>query len=76
MQQTTLRILKTTEVEKPMTYTQWCKKYKVGSRVPKTQNNCDMYTSGDYNFDKLVTMIKNQNKNPSVYDRILKAITA
>lgn len=76
MQQTTLRISKTHEVKNPISYAQWCKKYKVGSRVPKTQSNCDMYTSGDYDFDKLVTMIKNQNKKPSIYDRILKAITA
>ena len=76
MQQTSIKILKTCEVENPITFDKWCKKYKVGSRVPKTQNNCDMYTSGDYNFDKLSIMIKNQNKNLSVYDRILKAITA
>jgi hypothetical protein len=76
MQQTTLRISKTYEVKNPMTYTQWCKKYKVGSRVPKMKKDCDMYTSGDYDFNKLVTMIKTKNKKPSVYDRILKAITA
>jgi hypothetical protein len=76
MQQTTLKILSTREVKNPLSYDQWCKKYKVGSRVPKTRNNCDMYTSGDYDFDKLSIMIKSKNKNSSVYDRILKAITA
>jgi hypothetical protein len=75
MRQTTLKISKTYEVKNPIPYTQWCKKYKVGSRVPKIQSDCDMYTSGDYDFNKLVTMIKNQNKKLSVYDRILKAIT-
>ena len=76
MQQTTLRISKTTEVKNPISYNQWSKKYKVGSRVPKIKSDCDMYTSGEYDFNKLMTIIKNQNKQLSIYDRILKAITA
>ena len=63
-----VRIEKTTLVDKPLTYTQWCKKYKVGSRIEKNPLPIDMYKSGEYDFDKLVSMIKNQK--PSLYDRI------
>lgn len=73
MQQTTIKIMKTTNVENPIPYTKWCKKYKVASRVQKTSGYYDMYISKDYDFTKLVAIIK--NKKPSLYDRILKAIT-
>ena len=76
MQQTSIKILKTCEVENPMTFDMWCKKYKVGSRISNKQSDIDMYTRKEYDFNKLATMIKNQEKNPSIYDRILKAITA
>ena len=71
-----IKISKTYEVENPMTFDKWCKKYKVGSRILKKQLDIDMYTRREYDFSKLVAMIKNQDKNPSIYDRILKAITA
>jgi len=73
MQELTIKIMKTTNVENPIPYPKWCKKYKVGSRVPKTRGHCDMYKSKDYDFDKLVAIIKNEK--PSLYDRILKIIT-
>lgn len=76
MQETTIKIMKTTNVENPLTYSKWCKKYKVGSRVPKTSRYCDMYKSKDYDFNKLASIIKNGNKKLSLYDRVLKAITA
>lgn len=74
MQELTIKIMKTTNVENPMTYSKWCEKYKVGSRVPKISRYCDMYKSKDYDFNKLVAIIKNEKL--SIYDRILKAITA
>ena len=74
MQQTTIRISKSTQVEDPISFSQWCKTYNVGRRVPKIGKDCDMYRSKDYDFNKLVAIIK--NKKPSLYDRILKAITA
>lgn len=73
MQETTIKIMKTVNVENPISYTKWCKKYKVGSRVPKISKDCDMYKSKDYDFNKLVAMIKNEK--PNLYDRILKIIT-
>ena len=76
MQEFTIKIMKTTNVENPMTYSKWCEKYKVGSRVPKTSRYCDMYKSKDYDFNKLASIIKNGNKKVSLYDRVLKAITA
>lgn len=76
MQQTTIRISKSTQVEDQLTFSEWCKTYNVGSRIPKISRDCDMYKSKDYNFDKLAVMIKNKNKTPNLYDRILKAITA
>jgi hypothetical protein len=71
-----IKISKTYEVENPMSFDKWCKKYKVGSRILKKQLDIDMYTRKEYDFNKLSAMIKNTNKNPSIYDRILKAITA
>ena len=76
MQELTIKIMKTTDVESPIPYPKWCKKYKVGSRVPKTSGHCDMYKSKDYDFAKLASIIKNDNKKLNLYDRILKIITA
>jgi hypothetical protein len=76
MQKTTVKIMKTTNVESPISLDEWCKKYKVGSRAPKTSVYFDMYKSKDYDFDKLASIIKNGSKKLSLYDRILKAITA
>jgi len=76
MQEITIKIMKTTNVENPMPLDEWCKKYKVGSRAPKTNAYFDMYKSKDYDFDKLASIIKNGSKKLSLYDRILKAITA
>lgn len=76
MQELTIKIMKTTDVESPIPYTKWCKKYKVGSRVPKISGHCDMYKSKDYDFAKLASIIKNDNKKLNLYDRILKIITA
>lgn len=73
MQESSIKIMKTTDVESPIPYIKWCKKYKVGSRVPKRSGDCDMYKSKDYDFDKLVAIIKNEKS--SLYDRIIDAIT-
>jgi len=73
MQQTTIRISKSTPVENQLTFNEWCKTYSVGSRIPKTSGHCDMYKRKDYDFNKLVAMIKNEK--PRLYDRILKIIT-
>jgi hypothetical protein len=64
-----IRIAKTTKVEKPLSYSDWCKRYKVGSRIERKQTDIDMYKRGEYDFEKLVMMIKEQK--PSLYDRIL-----
>lgn len=71
MQETTLRIAKTIQVEDPLPENKWFKKYKVGSRVPKIQANVDMYHRGDYDFDKLTNIIKNGSNKPTWYQRIL-----
>lgn len=75
MQQTTIRILKSVNVENPLPFNQWCKIYNVGSRVQKINNDCDRYISNEYDFNKLVNIIKYGNKKPSLYARILNAIT-
>lgn len=72
MTESTVRISKTTHVENPLPYMKWCKKYKVGSRIPKKQSDCDMYHSKEYDFDKLVNIIKYGNTKPSNwYERII-----
>jgi hypothetical protein len=76
MNGTTIKIASTFYVEKPLSEAQWFKKYKVGSRVPKSQPSVDMYHRGEYNRERLYAMIREGNKKPSLYDRIWKAITA
>jgi hypothetical protein len=76
MNGTTIKIASTFNVEKPLSESQWLKKYKIGSRVPKFQKDLDMYHRGEYDKQKLFAMIKQGNKKPSLYDRIWKAITA
>jgi hypothetical protein len=44
--------------EKQMSYTTWCKKFKVGSRVQK-YNTKKYYEEGEYDYEKFIKMIKN-----------------
>jgi hypothetical protein len=74
MQQTTIRILKSAVVESPLSYNDWCRKFNVGSRVPKTNNESYVYENKDYDFSKLSMLIKKEKL--SLYDRILKSITS
>jgi hypothetical protein len=68
MQETTIKIMKTTNVENPMSFDEWCKKYKFGSRIVKKQLDIDMYKRGEYDFNKLSKIIK--SKKLSFYERI------
>jgi hypothetical protein len=69
MKEATLKLAKTVHVEDPISYQEWCQKYKFGNRVEKKQLDIDMYKRGEYDFEKLVMMLKNQK--PSLYDRIM-----
>ena len=71
-----LRIAKTTEVDNPLTLNEWTEKYKFGSRVQRKQLDVDMYKRGEYDFQKLVNVIKYGANKPTWYLRILKTITA
>ena len=71
MTEFTLKIQKTTLVENPLPELEWYKKYKVGSRIPKKQIDCDMYHRKEYDFDKLVNLIKHGQSKPTWYERIL-----
>jgi predicted RecB family nuclease len=48
--------------KKQMSYTAWCKKFKVGSRVQK-YNTKKYYEEGEYNYEKFIKMIKNYGTN-------------
>ena len=72
MTEPTLKIAKTTLVENPIPEIEWYEKYKVGSRIPKKQIDCDMYHRNEYDFDKLVNVIKNGTNKPTWYERILR----
>jgi hypothetical protein len=74
MQQTAIRILKSTSTESPLSYNDWCKKFNVGSRVPRINKDLYLYENKDYDFSKLSMLIKKEK--PSLYDRILKSITS
>lgn len=71
MTESTLKIQKTTLVENPIPESEWYEKYKVGSRIPKKQIDCDMYHRNEYDFDKLVNLIKHGERKLSWYERIL-----
>lgn len=71
MKETSLLISKTIEVDNPISFTQWCRTYKVGSRIPKMRPDIDMYTRGDYDIEKLVKML-NKEKSKKWYDRFIK----
>jgi hypothetical protein len=71
MQETTLRISKTTEVEDPLPLTEWCEQYKFGSRVQRKQLDVDMYKRGEYDLEKLANLIKYGASKPAWYKRIL-----
>jgi len=43
---------------KQISYNQWCKKFKVGSRVEKRSSN-NFYEDGEYDYNKFIKMIKN-----------------
>ena len=74
MQQTTIKILKSTLVDNPLSYNEWCQKFNVGSKVPKTNNESCVYLNNDYDFSKLSVLIKKEKL--SLYDRIIKSITS
>lgn len=71
MNQSTLKISKTTQVENPLSESEWYNKYKVGSRVPKKQTDCDMYHRKEYDFDKLVKLIKYGERKLTWYERFI-----
>lgn len=66
------RIRKTVTVEDPLSYTEWCKKYKVGSRVEKKKAGADLYQMGEYDFDKLTKIIKYGTYKETWYEKIFK----
>ena len=76
MKETTLRISKTIPVEDPLSESEWYKKYKVGSRAPKKQIDCDMYHKKEYDFNKLVNLIKHGTDKSNWFDRIFSFKTA
>jgi hypothetical protein len=47
--------------EKRISYNQWCKKFKVGSRVQKNELK-KYYAEGEYDYNKFIKMIKNYGK--------------
>jgi hypothetical protein len=55
-------IQSSTYPKKQMSYTAWCKKYKVGSRVQKYQMK-KYYEEGEYDYDKFIKMIQNYGTN-------------
>ena len=56
------KIQSSTYPKKQMSYTAWCKKYKVGSRVEK-YNTKKYYEAGEYDYDKFIKMIQNYGTN-------------
>jgi hypothetical protein len=72
MQETTLRISKTVEVEDPLPLSEWCEMYKFGSRVQRKQLDVDMYSRGEYDLEKLANLIKYGASKPAWYKRILE----
>jgi len=56
------KIQSSTYPKKQPSYTAWCKKYKVGSRVEK-YNTKKYYEEGEYDYDKFIKMIQNYGNN-------------
>lgn len=75
-EQSTLRISKTTEVDDPLPLTEWCERYKFGSRVERKQLDVDMYKRGEYDFEKLVNLVKYGTNKPTWYQRFILSIKA
>ena len=60
------KIHNTVYPKKQMSYTAWCKKYKVGSRVQKYSTK-NFYKEGEYDHDKFIKIIKsygNEKQSP------------
>jgi hypothetical protein len=73
MNETTLKIKSTVKVEKPLSLSQWQKKFKIGTRVERKQQDVDMYHRGDYDEEMLFKFIKTGSFKQSLYDRIFKS---
>jgi hypothetical protein len=72
------KIQSSTYPEKRMSYTAWCKKYKVGSRVQKYSTK-KFYEDGEYDYDKFIKMIQNYGNNkkqPSIWRQISETFLA
>ena len=69
------KIQSSTYPKKQMSYTAWCKKYKVGSRVQKYQT-VKYYEDGEYDYDKFIKMIQNygNTKQPSFWGQISETL--
>lgn len=75
-EKSTLRISKTTEVDEPLTLNEWTEKFKFGSRVQRKQLDVDMYKRGEYDFQKLVNLVKYGTNKPTWYQRLILSIKA
>jgi hypothetical protein len=62
--------------KKQMSYTTWCKKFKVGSRVQKYDTK-KYYEEGEYDYEKFIKMIKNygnDKKQSSIWGQISETL--
>ena len=68
------KIQSSTYTEKRMSYTAWCKKFKVGSRVQKYETK-KYYEEGEYDYEKFIKMIQNygtdQKQRSSIWSESL-----
>ena len=72
MNETTLKIQSTTLVQKPLSLSQWQKKFKIGTRIERKQLEVDMYHRREYDQEMLCKFIKTGSFKQSLYDRIFK----
>jgi len=71
MQETTIRIQSTTEVDNPLSWNEWQNKFKIGTRIQRKQLDFDMYSNGEYNKNLFNFFIK-KGRVPNLYERFFK----
>lgn len=71
MEQATIRIQSTTTVDNPLSWNEWQKKFKIGTRIQPRQLDFDMYARGEYNKELFHFIIKNE-RPPRFYERFFK----
>jgi hypothetical protein len=57
-----IKIQKSSYPTKQISYNQWCKKFKVGSRIDKSKLT-SFYADGEYDHNKFIKMINNYGQN-------------